>query len=353
MKNICFKVDASIQIGSGHVMRCITLANQLKDKGMNITFITRDLKGNMNKYIAKHFSIRVLPKIEIEDSWQWISDNWQQDVVETIDVLDGMVFDLFVVDHYAIDFKWEKRIRPYTREIMVIDDLANREHDCDILLDQNFYSNMNDRYNKLVPKHCKKYLGPNNALLREEFIKEVYLNYNKNNNILISFGGSDPTGETLKVCKLLKNIIPNKYIITIIIGSSNPEKLLIERFCELNNQFTSYFNVTNMARLINESSFCIGGGGVSVIERCVLKKPTLIITVAENQIEIAKDIQQIGAANYIGHYNENYEEVFKDSILKFVKDDLYISNMSNKCREIIDVNVLEKKELINYITSII
>ena len=171
---IVFRVDSSIQIGSGHLMRCLTLADNLNCETKTL-FIARDLDGNLNNMISRRFKLSVLPKKNhnnLNGYEKWLTVSQEQDAQETIEIIKNLKIDLLIVDSYAIDEKWENLIRPYVKRIMVIDDLANRKHDCDILLDQNFYCNASNRYKKIVSENCQLLLGPKYVLLRDEFYEK-------------------------------------------------------------------------------------------------------------------------------------------------------------------------------------
>ena len=139
---IAFRVDSSTQIASGHLMRCLTLAEKLNCKE-KIIFISRDLPGNISNLILKKgFKLTLLNNEDLDVSLKgyekWLTVRQEQDAKETIEAIKNLNLELLIVDSYAIDVKWEKMLRPSVKKIMVIDDLANRKHDCDILLDQNF-----------------------------------------------------------------------------------------------------------------------------------------------------------------------------------------------------------------------
>jgi UDP-2,4-diacetamido-2,4,6-trideoxy-beta-L-altropyranose hydrolase len=168
-KTIVLRADSSDLIGSGHIMRCLTLADILKKKGTTVIFICRLLLGNIAHLVEKKgYRVHQINSNDNGESYDKIAN-----AEKTISLLQNMMrpVDWIVVDHYDLDKKWEVLVRPYVRKIMVIDDLANRCHDCDLLLDQNLYTDMDVRYDKLTPSYCKKILGPRYALLRSEFLE--------------------------------------------------------------------------------------------------------------------------------------------------------------------------------------
>ena len=142
------RVDSSEQIGSGHLMRCLTLAEQMRKKNAEVHFISRDLIGSLHRLVTEHeFSLHLLPRHEAQANLTgyaaWLTVSQTMDAEETVSTLSQIPpVDRLVVDSYALDIVWEQQMRPLVREIFVIDDLANRQHDCDILLDQNFYREM-------------------------------------------------------------------------------------------------------------------------------------------------------------------------------------------------------------------
>ena len=232
--NVVIRVDSSIEIGTGHVMRCLTLAKQLKCKDIQVTFICRELVGNSIDLINKEgFSVISLPKKSNYSDLNSIKTTWKTDAQETINAIEevSVLIDLLIVDHYGLDRLWELKLRPYTKKIMVIDDLANRFHHCDILLDQNFFLDMENRYHKLIPQHCIRLIGPDYLLLRDEFLEmEIVKEFRKRvKNILVFFGGTDPTGETIKLLNSIKNISLGHLQMNIVVGIANPNRNYIKK----------------------------------------------------------------------------------------------------------------------------
>lgn len=217
---VAFRADASVGIGSGHVMRCLTLAGELKEAGAQIIFICRECEGNLCDLIEK----QGIPVARISGELQ----SWEADAFQSLEALKKYgKADWLVVDHYSLDHRWEAGIRNAAEKIMVIDDLADRIHDNDLLLDQNLYEDLENRYNGLAPPHCIKLLGPRYALLRPEF-RKARASLRKRDGIirriLVSFGGSDPSNETAKALEAIGLLGKPEIAVDVVVGSSNPHR---------------------------------------------------------------------------------------------------------------------------------
>ena len=324
------RADASTSIGSGHVMRCLTLTHRLKkEKNARVVFVMRVLPGNLIGVVEKQgFDVLKLPpanqKYSLSGYGLWLTVPMDVDAQQTIEVLQNYlqehgcdVVDRLIVDSYALDEQWELMLRPYCREIMVIDDLANRRHDCDILLDQNFYLNKDVRYAGLVPEYCKMLLGPEHALLREEFYEaKKHLRRRDGNikNILVFYGGSDLTNETEKAIEALVQLHDEGYNFTadIITGLSNSRRENIKNLCSRYHFLYYYCQVSNMAEFMNKADLMLGAGGSTTWERLYMELPALVTAVAENQIQGCEDCSQTGIIEYLGIN----EDVRVDTILE-------------------------------------
>ena len=343
---VVFRVDASLQIGSGHVMRCLTLAERLRSReNADILFITRDLEGNLIDLIReKGYSVAVLSRADHSSSetltgyGAWLTVTQKTDARETVAVLQktSICPDL-IVDSYAIDLSWEVEIRPYVNRIVVIDDLANRVHDCDILLDQNFYLDKEHRYKGLVPSSCHCFLGPQYALLREEFYtlqKTLRVRTGALENILVFYGGSDLTDETSKA---LSAIVQSglQVHVNVIVGHRNPHREKIRHFCETHIGMYYHCQIDNIGTYMCLADVSFGAGGTTTWERCFLGLPTLVTAVADNQIKICEDCDRVGYIRYLGVANTVTEEILKHALYE-IKENNVLRQMQEMCR--LDVN---------------
>ena len=338
------RVDSSEQIGSGHLMRCLTLAEQMRKKNAEVHFISRDLIGSLHRLVTEHeFSLHLLPRHEAQANLTgyaaWLTVSQTMDAEETVSILSQIPpVDRLVVDSYALDIVWEQQMRPLVREIFVIDDLANRQHDCDILLDQNFYREMQHRYDGLVPPKCKLLLGPPHALLREEFYAaRAHLRERDGRlrRILVFYGGSDATCETEKAIHALLQLHLPSVDVDVVVGGSNPRRTYIENLCVLHDFLHYHCQVSNMAQLMANADLCLGAGGTTTWERCFLGLPAIVTAIAENQIEICRDCAEVGLIYYLGRWNQVTEEDVIHALRRFT-DSGELIRMQKNCR--LDLN---------------
>ena len=307
---IAFRTDSSLHIGTGHVMRCLTLADALRERGAQSTFICRPHAGHVLDSIQQreHTAKKLAPA---DDAFsapadpshaKWLGTDWASDAAQTQQALGDQVVDWLVVDHYALDRCWEQALRPHTRRIMAIDDLADRPHDCDLLLDQNLGRQAKD-YDGLLSRHTQTLIGPAYALLRPEFIhwREHSLQRRAQpqlKNLLITMGGVDQANATSQVLDALTRCeLPAELSITVVMGASAPWLSQVKAQAAAMPRPTQVLvGVSNMAQQMAESDLCIGAAGGSAWERCALGLPSLVLILAANQHNGAMALQSHEAA---------------------------------------------------------
>lgn len=330
-----FRVDSSPIIGMGHLMRCLTLANGLKDRGFECSFICRDFEGNgASRLIGDDFPIELMSIVGLELSEDWLGVSFENDVKDTIDIISKRPVDWLIVDHYEIDQSWEKEFRSKfpNIKIMVIDDLV-RPHDCDLLLDQT-YGRTVDEYLPFVPENTQLYLGAEFALLRDDFRRlrgQSRKFDNKNRHILVMLGGGNP-GEPLRVIgKALRELFKkHTFTATVIIGDMPDLHLDDYKTLGQNIELIKFSN--DIAAEMNKADFAIGAGGGTSWERCCLGLPTVVITIADNQIEIAKIINEKEA----GFSVVTARDEIADAVEKLLTDSALLATMSKNAASLCD-----------------
>ena len=296
---IAIRVDASFQTGIGHIMRCLTFAKQLRLSGADIHFMCRQQPGDMIDYLREiNYHVRVLPMVTKE---------YQTDAAETIKYLKTLgKIDYLVVDHYELDIRWEKLIRPWVAKLMVIDDLANREHDCHLLLDQTVGRHAGD-YNKLVSPTSRLLLGSHYAMIAEEYVAVRLSTLQRRQmehrikHLLVSMGGTDADNVTQTIIDAFYAAhLPLE--LTVILGprALHRDAIKVDLLSKATKNIHLVENASNLAILMSQADVAIGAGGTTAWERCCVGLPTLIISIAENQTTIAQQLDKMGAVKYLG-----------------------------------------------------
>lgn len=318
---VVFRADASLQIGTGHVMRCLTLADALTALGSDCQFICREHQGNLIDLIrSKGYITHVLPaRAESIDAKalapdtrktlpahaQWLGTSQEEDAKACEQILIELCPDWLVVDHYALDARWEVALKPHYAKLLVIDDLADRPHDCDVLLDQTL-GRIGDEYEALVPANCQKLCGSQYALLRPEFaaLRDYSLGRRVESavrQLLITLGGVDKDNATGDVLEALRDCrLPADCNITVVLGPTAPWLAEVERKSQQLPWATKVLvGVTDMAQLMADSDLAIGAAGSTAWERCCLGLPTVMLVLADNQRGVALGLAQAKAAEVI------------------------------------------------------
>jgi UDP-2,4-diacetamido-2,4,6-trideoxy-beta-L-altropyranose hydrolase len=334
------RVDASFEIGTGHVMRCLTLARSLRATGANVSFICREDSGHLCNVIdATKFHCSRLPKWPVECQSGEATPNAaigiaafrETDAWQTRAVIQsfGGNPDLLVVDHYMLDKSWESVLRPNVGRIFVIDDLANREHDCDILLDQNLHDLPNSRYSGLVPEGAQVFLGPRYALLRPEFDSAPAIpRTNGLRRMLVFFGGVDSTNEALKIIQALCQMGSSAPETGVVLGPANPHLDSVLSAASGAAGINVLRQTEDMARLMREADLGIGTCGMAAWERCSVGLPSLVVISADNQRDDARILHAMGAARSLGDAVNASIEQWAAEIQDMRKDPALLNAMS-------------------------
>lgn len=344
---VIFRADSSHLIGSGHVMRCLTLAAALRDRGISVAFVSRESAGHLCDVIAERgIPLMRMPASEPRGSAvsamsaETLDATWESDAEETRAAIaaTGSRPDWLIVDHYGLDHRWESAMRSSANRIMAIDDMALRSHDCDLLLDQNLDARPQERYTGKVPSACRMLLGPEFSLLQPAYASlhdRVPPREGPVKRLLISFGGADRgnlTGRTLSAIERLNR--PDVAIDVVFSPNGKHAEAVRSQIARFPN-VTGHGYLPSLASLMARADVAIGGAGSTSWERLCLGIPSIVVTIAENQRPIAEALAARELARYLGHH----DVVTVDSLALALRELLAVpvdEAWSLRCRAIVD-----------------
>lgn len=356
---VAFRADASLQIGTGHVMRCLTLADALAAEGADCQFICRAHEANLITFIrSKGYVTHTLPTAPAVGASStlaaylyasaadlahrhWLDATQAQDAEACASILAAHRPDWLIVDHYALNAPWEHALAPYYRKLMVIDDLADRLHASDLLLDQTFGRAAAD-YLPLVPDTCRLLCGSQYALLRPEFaaLRSYSLQRRAQpalRELLITMGGIDKDNATGQVLQALHTcLLPADCRITVVMGASAPWLDEVRKQAQDMPWPTRVMvGVSDMAQLMTDCDLAIGAAGATSWERCCLGVPTIMIVLAENQRKVAQGLEQSGAAKLI-NLGERAMTRLRELFIPLINDPAQLQHMSKCAATVVD-----------------
>ena len=341
--NFAVRADASQKIGVGHVMRCLTLADTLRTLGASIQFVSRYLPENFRQEIERRgHGVAMLPEVSFEASEdvphaQWLGASQEVDCQQTREALAGKAIEGIIVDNYAIDYRWHDDIRSVAPNVLVIDDLADRRHRCDILLDQNLYRNIDTRYGELIDDKCQPLLGPKFALLRPEFSElrqKAQVRKGELKRVFVLYGGADSDNWTLKTVRALAQLLDGKVGVDVVVGSIFPFREEVAKACdELGYDF--HVQPENLAQLMLNADAAIGAGGAVSWERCCLGLPSAAVALADNQKQLVRDGGEMEILFPIDNELDTSEKL-ADGLYDFINNSSVRETISAKGFDLVD-----------------
>ena len=342
-KNLFIRVDASPEIGIGHIMRCLTLAQELKNNFDKIIFLTQKNSSDFIETIMKN-----------EFEVIFISTNNDSDIIKNIVTTNSVNKNFLLIDHYNVDSNFESSLKNTFEKIFVIDDLANRKHDCDLLIDQNYYRDLNQRYEKLIQNGTIALLGPKYAIIRPEFRtinKKVIKKNSQIKKILVSFGGSDPTNECKKVLDALCSIENSKFEIVVVAGIYNHKFEQLKKLYEKYSNIKIYSHVNDLSRLMLNSDLFIGAGGTTTWERLYMGLPSIVTIISNDQKKSIEFLSDMGHVINLGLAKNVTTETYVQAIQKSNPDLIYSISLNNQ--KLVDGNGCSriKKQIIELIND--
>ncbi|MDW5443929.1 UDP-2,4-diacetamido-2,4,6-trideoxy-beta-L-altropyranose hydrolase [Polaromonas sp. SM01] len=346
--NIVFRTDASLIVGTGHVMRCLTLAKALRERGAVVSFVCREHAGHLGALILEMgFAVHLLDGCDGLDAAGeaslahagWLGATSARDAAQTLAVVETMGGkpDWLVVDHYGIDQRWEGRLRPAVGRIMVIDDLADRQHDCDVLLDQNLVAKMEVRYDARLPASCLQLLGPRYALLQSGYAERhqrASVKKGAVRRILIYFGGADLDNLAGRSLGAFLRLGRNDIDVDLVVGNGIHAEAIRQQAANHPN-IHLHDRLPTLAPLIEAASLGIGAGGSTSWERLCLGLPSIVVAIADNQVPIAAELGKRGLACSLGCHQDVDEATIASKLAEIVGDGLN-EHWSQQCLSVVD-----------------
>ncbi len=343
-KQAVFRADSSTALGSGHIMRCLTLADALAGRGYAVSFVCRDLPGNIIAAVTgRNYAVHtLLPHPVADDADEYerlLGAPRETDAAETAAILAAIgPVELLVVDHYALDERWEKKMNPLAGRLLAIDDLGNRRHDCDFLLDQNLAGDPPREYRALTPAACTLLLGTDYTLLRPEFAalrSGLGRRDGAVRRLLVFFGGGDEGNETGKALTAIALTCADLNV-DVVLGAGNPHGEAIEKLCAKLPGATVHRQTTAMAALMAGADLAIGGCGTATWERCALGLPAICTSLAANQEPIAAAAADAGALLYLGKAEDVSAGDIAAALSKLLAAPAAVRSMSAQAAKLVD-----------------
>lgn len=321
---VAFRVDSADYIGMGHIVRCLTLAEKLRINGAEVFFVTRNHRNNYNeKILEKNFALLLLPRLNIkinnENYSSWLGISQVEEANQILEALKDHLIDWMIIDHYGISSKCESILKKYIKNIMVIDDLVKEKHNCDVILNTNFFSDNFRLYEKLLPSKCTLLLGPKYALIRDEYSNTNKKRIcNKTEFRILVFLGTDPENLITKILEALSVDALKHIYIDLVIGNNNPYERLLQQKANIRKRVIIYKSLPNLIELMRNSDLSIGAGGITLWERIYFSLPTILICTAENQKRMCITASNLGLVDYLGSSKLLNNTKLVKSVLKAV-----------------------------------
>tara|TARA_B110000438_G_scaffold280775_1_gene306335 strand:+ start:2096 stop:3130 length:1035 start_codon:yes stop_codon:yes gene_type:complete len=342
-KNLFVRVDVTPKIGTGHFFRCLTLTKNLINIFDEIIFITNTNDKNIIELILENEGYSIIPYESIDKLHLTINNsiNWNKQSAK----------NFLLIDNYDLDWNFESSVRNIFNKIFVIDDLANRKHDCDLLIDQNYYHDQDIRYKKLLPESAQILIGPKYAIIRNEFKNVKKINFKNIKNILVSFGGSDPTNECEKILKAFSSKNSLNFNIIVIAGIFNNNYLKLKKEFQNTPNVKIFDYVKNIGQLMSDSDLFIGAGGTTTWERFYLGLPSITTIISDNQTESIEFLSKMGHVINLGFGKDVTSEKYLQTLQNLENN--FLSDISKKNRSLVDGNGTDriKQQIIELISD--
>lgn len=359
LKWVAIRADSSEIMGSGHVMRCLTLADALQRLGYEVVFFSADSLDHIKELVERRGhrqeSLALVPGLPGRGPYahsEWlVADEGADADASSLAIsykssgLGGHPMRI-IVDHYALGAPWERSLSRCA-PVVAIDDLNDRPHVADALLDQTFGKSA-DAYRRWVSANTTLLVGARYALLRPEFaaLRQQSLARRESGapvaNILVTLGGVDKDNITEQVLWALDSL-PGTFTVTVVTGIANPHRRHLREVTRVHwPKVRLLEQVADMAGLMLKADLCIGAAGSTSWERCALGLPTVTLTLAANQRAIAENLAKAGAAINFGSLSPDRVTELRQCLLELTSQPQRLCRMAMSAAEVCDGHGVER-----------
>lgn len=344
--NVAFRVDAARHIGTGHVARCLTLAQELRRRGASVSFIVRDHEPGWYRQVdAAGVRVVSLPRppsnarISLQDHRTWAGVPEGIDAEQTLNVLRHAPHHLLIVDHYGLGLGWERKVGRSVERMVAIDDLPDRVHDVDILIDQNLTASQRHASEVFARRGGQALLGPRYALLNPSYLHARELGSNedrRDQRVLVYFGGSDPAGLTRLTIEVLGEERFRHLQVDVVLGPATKDAEAIRAMAVVDERLRVHTQLPSLAGLLMHANVAVGAGGATTWERACLAVPSIVVAVAANQLVNARLLQDAGAARYVGTVDAATRDRVREALISLVANERARRGMAEAAARLVD-----------------
>ena len=344
--SVAIRVDSGAHIGGGHLYRCLTLAEELRRRGAEVTFVSREHPGHLlGRLAGSVYRVLRLPPPPPAESRSaggsaWLGVTREEDAAQTLAALGSAPVDWLIADHYGIDAEWERLVRGVASRVMVIDDLADRPHEAALLLDQNYFgSDTAARYDRRVANGCRRLLGPRYALLQPDYRRlrqSLPQRSGTVGRILVFFGMKDATRATGRVLEAMSDPQFSGIALDVVTGSDPALLAEARSLARTRAGVTVHEQLSTLAGLTASADLAIGGCGTTTWERACLGLPVIVATVADNQVALANALAAEGFTVLVGRSARASRDVWRIVIRQLLKDPDRLVALGNHARGLTD-----------------
>ncbi len=334
---VVFRTDASAAIGTGHMVRCLALADALKADGANVSFVCgTDMTAGVAMASAAGFDVYPIAPPAKGSA----TEAWRIDAQLTLRHLGAEPdpADWLVVDRYSLGSEWESEIRAGVSRVLAIDDLADREHACDLLLDQNLVAGMTTRYDGKLRAGGRMLLGPRYALLQRPYRvwrERVVARTGAVRRVMIFFGGGDDGGLAGQTLAALGAFSLDGVRFDVVLGRHGASANSLAAKTGERRDIEFHHGLPSLAPLMAAADLAVGAAGATTWERLCLGLPSIAVTLAQNQVPIADELARRGLIRWVGDRDTIDPARIAAAVAAVVGDGLD-PRWSESCRAVVD-----------------